>query len=180
MGMAGPGAADVADGRRRRRIPLAWASYLVLAALVAVTLLVGLRLRSAVHRDDARDEALSVARQQAVNLLSIDYRTADRDIRRIIDGATGQQASIYRTEAKALVTLVQQTKSISTAEVLAAGLVSYDGDEAEAAIAINQSVSSTQETGTVSSARRMVLDLKRVRGRWLVSKQTYVGTGVIL
>jgi len=178
--VADPGAADVNDGPRRRRLPLAILVYVVLVALVVVTVLLGLRLRSTSNRDDARDEVIAAARQRAVNLLSIDYRSAARDLQRIIDDSTGQQQNIYRAQVKAFPAILQQTKSVSTGEVLAAGLVSFHGDKASVALAVNQSVSTTAAAGQVNTARRMVLDLQRVHGRWLVSKQTFVGQGVVL
>jgi Mce-associated membrane protein len=168
------------DVRRRRRIPRSSVVYLILTALVVGTTLVGLRLRSSAHRSDARDAVLSAARQQAVNLLSIDYRTASRDLQRIVDGSTGDQQRLYSTQVKSFPGVLQQTKSVSTGEVLAAGLVSYHAATAEVALAVNQSVSSTDAKGAVNTSRRMVLDLRRVHGHWLVSKQTFVGQGVIL
>jgi hypothetical protein len=32
----------------------------------------------------------------------------------------------------------------------------------------------------VTTSRRMVLDMRRVHGAWLVSKQTFIGQGVLL
>jgi Mce-associated membrane protein len=148
--------------------------------LVIATVLVGLRLRSSADRSDTRGAVLSAARQQAVNLLSIDYRTAARDLKRIVDGSVGDQQRLYSSQVQSFPGVLRQTKSVSTGEVLAAGLVSYHGDTAEVGLAVNQSVSSTDAQGVVNTSRRMVLDLRQVHGRWLVSKQTFVGQGVIL
>ena len=180
MDVADPGAADLTDGDRRRRIPLSVVVYVVLAGLVVATVLVGLQLRSVSHRDDTRDAVVSAARQQAVNLLSIDYRTATRDLQRIIDGSTGDEQRIYKGQLDAFPGVLKQTKSVSTGSVVAAGLVSQHGDNAEVALAVNQTVVSPAAKGQVNTSRRMVLDLARVHGRWLVSKQTFVGQGVIL
>jgi Mce-associated membrane protein len=170
----------VTNGHRRR--PAFWsvAAYVVLLALVIATVVVGLRLRSDAHHDDARDEALATARQQAVNLVSIDYRTAEADLQRIVDGSTGEQATAYKKELTAFPPILRQSKSVSTGEVVAAGVESYDNDHAVVALAVNQTATSTATKGDVSSSRRMVLDLERVDGRWLVSKQTFVGNGVIV
>ncbi|MFL6239334.1 MAG: hypothetical protein ACJ735_07610 [Actinomycetes bacterium] len=177
--MADPGAADVTEGRRRR-LPLSLLVYAVLIGLVVATVLVGLRVKAAADRADARTAALSAARQAAVNLLSIDYRTATRDLQRIIDGSTGDQQRIYRDQLTAFPGVLRQTKSVSTGEVIAAGVVSAHGSRAEIAVAINQSITSSAASGAVNTSRRMVLDLQRVHGRWLVNKQTFVGQGVIL
>lgn len=179
MDVADPGAADLTDGPPpRRRIPLSWLIYVVLLALVGVTIYFGLALRRAAHRDDLRDEALSAARQQAVNLTSVDYRTATHDLQRIIDGSTGDQRHIYESELKALPGALRQSKSVSTGEVLAAGVVSAHGDKATVALAVNQSSSTSGAPGTIVTSRRIVLDMQRVHGHWLVRKETFVGIGV--
>jgi len=182
--VADPGTTDMTSDTtsvpRRRRIPLSAVAYVVLLGLVVATVLVGLRLRSAADHSDAREAVTSAARQQAVNLLSIDYRSAARDLQRIVDGSTGDQQRIYSSQIQSFPGVLRQTKSVSTGEVVAAGLVSYHRDTAEVALAVNQSVSSTDAKGVVNTSRRMVLDLRRVHGRWLVSKQTFVGQGVIL
>ena len=184
MDVADPGAADVTDGQRLRRglrrTPLSLIVYVVLLGLVVATVVVGLRLRSDGGRDDARDEAVAAARQQAVNLLSIDYRTAARDLQRIVDGSTGEQQRIYRAQLGSFPAVLRQTRSVSTGQVLAAGLASYNGDQAEVALAVNQTVRSTESKGEIDTSRRMVLELRREHGRWLVSKQTFVGRGVLL
>jgi Mce-associated membrane protein len=168
----------VTRGGRRRPV-LSIVVYVVLAALVGVTVWLGLRVRSNAHHDDARDAAVSAARQQAVNLLSIDYRTASRDLQRIIDGSTGNQRKIYEGLLKSFPGVLQQTKAVQTGQVLAAGIVSLHGSTAEVALAVNESVTSTAAKGSVDTARRMLLDLQRVHGRWLVSKQTFIGQGVV-
>jgi Mce-associated membrane protein len=170
----------VSEARRRRRIPLVIELYVVLAGLVVATVLVGLHLRAVANRDDARQAVVAAARQQAVDLLTIDYRTATRDLQRIIDGSTGDQQRLYRDQLTAFPGVLRQTKSVSTGQVIAAGLVSYGHGKAEVAVAVNQSVRSAAANGQVNTARRMVLDLVRVHGRWLVSKQTFVGQGVVL
>jgi Mce-associated membrane protein len=165
---------------RRRRVPWSSLVYVVLVGLIVATVLVGLRLRSSGHGSDGRDAAESAARQQAVNLLTIDYRTASRDLQRIVAGSTGDQKRLYSAQVQAFPGVLNQTKSVSTGEVVAAGLVSYHGDTAEVALAVNQGVSSTAAKGVINTSRRMVLDLQRVNGQWLVSKQTFIGQGVVL
>lgn len=180
MDVADPGPADVTGGGSRRRLLLPLLVYIALVGLIVGTVLVWLQLRSASHREDTRQEVLSVARQQTVNLLSIDYRTAARDLQRIVDGSTGDQRRIYAAQVKSFPGVLSQTKSVSSGQVLAAGLVSYAGNKAEVALAVNQTVTSTEQNGSLNTSRRIVLDLQRVHGRWLVSKQTFIGQGVLL
>jgi Mce-associated membrane protein len=154
--------------------------YVVLVALVVLTVLVGLRLRSAVDRSDRRDDALSAGRQQAVNLLSIDYRTATRDLQRIIDGSTGELKTSYEAQLKAAPALFAQTKGVQTCELVAAGVVTNGSKTAEIAIVANVTASSSDKANTLHSAIRMLLDMRYVHGHWLASKQTFVGLGTPL
>ena len=64
----------------------------------------------------------------------------------VIAGSTGDQKHLYGAQVQAFPGVLTQTKSVSTGEVRAAGLVSYHGDTAEVALAVNQAVSSTAAT----------------------------------
>jgi Mce-associated membrane protein len=172
-------AADVTAGRRRR-IALVVAAYVVLVGLIASTVFFALRLQSRVSRDNDRDAALAAARQQAVNFLSIDYRTAERDLQRIVDNATGDVEQAYREQLKAFPTVLRQSKSVSTGEVVAAGVQSFNRHHAVVALAVNQSIHSDETKRTVNTARRMVLDLRFLKGHWRTDKQTFVGIGVLV
>jgi Mce-associated membrane protein len=170
--------ADVTDGRRRRRFPFAFLIYVVLAGLIAVTVLLGLHLRSVTNRDDARDAVIAAARQRALDYMSIDYRTAAHDLQRLVDTATGQQVTIDRAQLASFPAILQQTKSVSTGDVRAAGLISFHGKTAVVALAINESVSTPSQPGAITTQRRLILEMTHVHGRWLTSKETFVGQGV--
>ena len=68
-------------------------------------------------------EVLHAARQQAVNFTTLDYRHLDRDLGRVLDGATGDFRKQFRAGTTDLTALVTANKAVADGEVLEAGLV---------------------------------------------------------
>ena len=70
---------------------------------------------------------LRVAEQSALNLATIDWRNADADVRRILDGATGQFYNDFAKGSQPFIDVVKQTKSVTVGTVAAARLESESG-----------------------------------------------------
>lgn len=62
----------------------------VVVALAVLLCCWGFRVQRARHAQDQRGHFLQAARQCALNLTTIDWRNAEADVRRILDGATGE------------------------------------------------------------------------------------------
>jgi Mce-associated membrane protein len=158
--------------------------YLVLTALVVLLVgLAGLALwfvdqsRSLGPRDDGRQAAVQAARVEAVNLTTISYETADRDLARIIAAATGTLKTQFVTQRKQLPTVLRRDKSISIGTVLAAGVTSQRGNTVKVLVAVDAQVSSAQSTkaGKLVKHYRMDMTLVRISGHWLVSQVGFSG-----
>ena len=160
--------------------------YLVLMALVVLLVgLVGLALwfvdqtRSLGPRDDGRQAAVQAARVEAVNLTTISYETADRDLARIIAATTGALKTQFVTQRTQLPTVLRRDKSISIGTVLAAGVTSQSGKTVKVLVAVDAQVSSAQSTKAGSSKLvkhyRMDMTLVSVSGHWLVSQVGFSG-----
>ncbi len=163
-----------------------WRGRLADLALVALVLGLGVALgliasglRTAGRTDDDRQEALAAARQQAVNLTSIDHRTAATDIDRILAGSTGELAAQFRKEKQPLVTLLGTTQSRSQGEVLDAGVVSLNARTAEVLVAVDANVNNVETQmagkGGLLNRYRMSLSLVRVGSGWLVEQVRFAG-----
>lgn len=149
---------------------------LLLCGLLAGVVLVGLDARAADRRDDARQAALQAARQQAVNLTTISYLTADRDLGRIISAATGALKTQFEGQRKQFPAVLRREKSVSVGTVLAAGVTSQTGDTIEALVAVDATVrTATSGPSGVVKHYRMDLQLVRVAGRWLASQVAFAG-----
>jgi Mce-associated membrane protein len=175
-------ASDEAAGSPRRpgRTLLLAAPFVVLAVLIATVVVLLLRAQDHNKRDDARNAAVQVARQEAVNLTTLSYQTAARDLDRILALATGQLRQRFAAERGKFPTVLGQQHSQSTGTILSAGLVRLSSglDAAEVAVAADASV--TVASGPGRSAPtvkhyRMVMQLQLVNGHWLVSDVAFAG-----
>jgi hypothetical protein len=63
-------------------------------------------------------------RQGALNLTTIDWQNADRDVQRILNGATGQFHDEFATRSQPFVDVIKQAKSTSVGTIAEAGLES--------------------------------------------------------
>jgi Mce-associated membrane protein len=173
---------DVAAARTSGPVTLVPGRVIAVAALavVAVTALVlaGMtvpRLAAADERDQRRTEVLEAARQHAVNFTTLDYRHLDRDLGRVLRGATGGFRTQFRKGAGDLTGLVTANRAVSEGEVLEAGLVSLDDDSARVLVVADSTVTNAAGSDPQRRHYRLQLDLARHGQRWLVSDLQFVG-----
>jgi Mce-associated membrane protein len=160
---------------RRAPVGLVVALVVVLALLAAAAIIGAVKLRDATQRDDARDAALGAARQEALNLTSIDGRDIDADLKRVLDGATGTFATDFSQRAKDLKTVLTQNAVVADGHVIDAALVRCDLDTATALVVVDSKVTNKAAPAGRSNTYRMQLDLERHGSRWLTSKLEFVG-----
>jgi Mce-associated membrane protein len=159
---------------------VALAAVLALLAVLVASLVV-LVLRASAHaaRDDARDAAVASARQEAVNLTTISYTTAARDLDRILAGATGPLRAKFESERTQFPTVLAREKSESRGTVLSAALVrvSVANRTAQVVVAADATVTTGAGGSPQSAVKhfRMVMQLLRVNDRWLVSDVAFAG-----
>ena len=172
---------SASDGRLARRV-VATLLFLGFVALAAGAVLLGMRAKDARDRDDARAAALAAARQQAVNMTTIDYRTAERDLNRIIERASGELRRQFARQREQFPDILARDQSQSVGVVLAAGLASLDGNRASAVVAVDATVNNTaieKEQGAegegVLKHYRMHMRLVHTGGRWLVEQVAFAG-----
>lgn len=166
------------------RTPLLLACLLLLA-LLAVAAVLGARFQ---HRSQERDvagstagaeqAALQAAQGEALALTTIDYRTANRDLDRILAGATGPLAKQFAAQRAKFPDSLRPTKSVSKGTVLSAALSPAATDlpagKAQAVVAVDAAVSGSGSSSVVKHYR-MVVSLQRVSGRWLADDVAFSG-----
>jgi Mce-associated membrane protein len=170
-------APDTTDERPRRdrtKIALA-ASAAALVLLLLGALLLGLQLRSAAQDDAARSDALSAARQSALNLTSIDQEDFEGDVAAVIDGATGEFRTDFAARAGDLERLLVDNDVAAEGQVLESGLVRADRNTATALVVVDSTVRNTATPDGRVNSYRMKLQLERVGDRWLTSVLEFVG-----
>ena len=142
------------------------------AVLVAMTVP---RLADASEREQRRVEVLQAARQHAVNFTTLDYQRLDRDLGRVLDGATGDFREQFEAGTTDLSELVTANEAVAEGEVLEAGIVSDDADSARVLVVADSTVTNAADPSPQKRHYRLQLDLVRDGDRWLVSDLQFVG-----
>ncbi|GAB3277423.1 hypothetical protein GCM10027589_03240 [Actinocorallia lasiicapitis] len=146
-------------------------ALLVVALLVAGALLVppAQKAWSASSDMDRRNEALTAARQVALNMVTMNYDTVDADVQRVLSGATGGFKDQWGGETKNLADQLTKNQSKSSGSVLSAGVVSLDEDSAEVIVAVTSVVTTPQVPNGAARNMRFRMSLVKEHGKWLVS-----------
>jgi Mce-associated membrane protein len=133
---------------------------LVAVALAFRGVLDHLGLRRLQDSERAAVSALATARSYAVDLLSYDYRTIDRDLARARGHATGPLADQYRRLAERLAPDARRRQTVQQATVVAAGVESATPDKVQVLVFVNLI---TTRTGPGQTVPRQQVTRSRAR-----------------
>lgn len=118
------------DPRRRRPVLAAGLTALLVAALLIGTgYMAWQHHRAAEHRRQVAEFA-AAARQGVVNLMSMDYNSAQQSVQRVLDGSTGKFKTNFEESADVFMKALQEEKIVTTAVVNDAAVESLNGDSA--------------------------------------------------
>ena len=150
----------------------------VVAALVLGGFAV--KAHAAVGADDrqqqSRADALVAARQEALNLTSVDSTDIDGDLKRVQDGATGDFAKDFAAQSVKLRQVLKDNAVRSLGEVKDAGVVALGESNATVIVIVNSTVKNkAQPTGTPRTYRMRLELLKSAAGQWQTAKLEFVG-----
>jgi Mce-associated membrane protein len=166
----GPGPGATADSRARTQVRvLAGLAVLLLVAVVVLALLVQ---RNRSHRaalTSARADAVAAARQAIVNLDSLSVTTVDADLKRVLDGATGQFKDQFGKSQDDLKAVIQRLKTVSEGRVVASAVIRNGVESADVLVAVDRTIKDTGNPSGVIANDRWKVTLEKHSGRWLVS-----------
>jgi len=166
---------EVPSGRRIN--PAVQAIGVGLAVVVALAALVGwfeYLAYTSHQRADRRAEYISAGTQEAVNLTTVDWQQPDKDVQRILDGATGQFYDEFSQRDQPFVDVVKQTQAKTVGSVTAAGLESESPDSANVLVAVNVKTETAAQPKPSPRNWRMRLIVQRVSGQLKVAKVEFV------
>lgn len=170
------------SGRRRLNVLL----YVLVVLLVGGVVVGGVlaarertdRAERTLDDGEARlyQEVLSAAVRQAEAFVNVDHENLQQSIDAVRAGSTGTFREQYDASLDGLREIMQRNESVMTGEVIAAGVVAADRDDATVLVATTGTVANT-ETGGEEQQRNLRLQLVLVRedGRWLTSDLQFVG-----
>jgi Mce-associated membrane protein len=175
-------AADDADSEpkarsNKRMSAQRWATLFSLTVVVALSVLVGwlgFRVHQSQKAEVQRSQFLEVARQGALNLTTIDWQHADADVRRILDGATGEFYDDFAKRSQPFIQVVKEAKASTVGTITEAGLESETADTAQALVAVSVQTSNAGETDQEPRAWRMRISVQRVGDQVKVSNVGFV------
>lgn len=149
------------------------ASILLITVVAAGVWLI-IDQRSADERDERRAAFVQAARQTVLNLTTIRADSADADVQRLIDGATGDFKAEFEGREGPFVEVVQQAGVTTMGEVLEAGIQNEDGTCASSLVASRAMVSNADQTEPEPRDFRLRVTICDENGRLLASKVEFV------
>lgn len=162
---------------KSRMSPVRLATIVVLVVLLALAGLsgwLGFRAYESYQADQQRKLFLSVGRQGALNLTTIDWREADADVQRILDSATGTFYDDFQHRSQPFIQIVKQAQSHSEGTITEAGLESLSGDEAQVLVAVSVKTSTPGAADQKPHAWRMRISVQKVGDEVKVSDVQFV------
>jgi Mce-associated membrane protein len=159
---------------RRFRLVATTAVVLVVAALAAAVT-AGVLFVQGRTLEANREGALAAGRQAAVNLTSVNFTTADADVRRVLDSSTGDFAALFGQNIDSYTGIVKEGRVVSTGEVAGAAVQSVGSDTARVLAAVNSKVQNSQLPAGESRNYRMAMDMVLGEdGVWRVAKMEFI------
>lgn len=172
-----PLAASTARSAPAVRRPLAAAvTAMVMTALVSATALMLWAHRDATTTRHQVAEFAAAARQSVVNLMAIDYATADDSVQRVLEGSIGRFRDNFAETSEDFVRALQEEKIVTTATVNDAAVESITGDSA---VVLVSATSRREGPGAPKDQQqprvwRVVLNLQRDDGQIKMSSVEFV------
>ena len=181
-GEDGPTPFPSGRGRRARHSAPPWRQPRLILAVLLLVGLVALVLTGRQWYDQhqlasAHQAALAAARQTTVDFVTISASTVDRDLQRVVAGATGDFKDEFTRGLPQVRQAVIENKVQSTGTILRAALVSGDLDSAVVLVAVDASVHNTGAPDGHLSHYRIQVDVAKDPDsqRWLVARLQFVG-----
>jgi Mce-associated membrane protein len=162
---------------RMSHVRLAMIAGLVLVvALAGLTGWLGFRTYQSNQANEQQKLFLSVGRQGALNLTSIDWQHADADVQRILDSATGTFYDDFQKRAQPFMEVVKQAQSKSEGTIAEAGLEpqSITANGAQVLVAVTVKTSNAGAPDQAPRAWRMRLTVQKVGDEAKVSNVEFV------
>jgi Mce-associated membrane protein len=158
-------------------------SHVVLVAILGVVLVLGLggltgwlgyQAYQAKKAEEQRNLFVSVARQGAVNLTTINHETAEQDVQRILESATGTFYDDFQARSQPFVQVVKQAQAKSEGSVTEAALESEDGNAGQVLVAVTVKTSNAGAPEQQPRYWRMRLTVEKIGDEAKVSNVEFV------
>ena len=153
-----------------------WMLVVVVSALVvalaagALAAVGSTKLSRGDSLDEARTQALSAARQIAVDFSAYNYQHIDQDFARVAAESTGAFRDDYLKQSAGVKGVIIQVKAVSTAEVAGAAVVEASSTVATVILALNRTVTNTKVPKGQHDSFGLEMGLVNKGGHWLATQ----------
>lgn len=162
------------SGPRTKRLTTILAASL--AAMTAIALFLGVALYKQTGDRRSMEQAKVAAERSASDVTTYSYRTIDRDVQRVLRGATGDFRKQYQQALggdKFRTTLLSE-KGEARGEVKSAVVTSLDHEVAEVVVTIDQTATTEKQTAPRTITRRLLLLMVETTTGWKVDKVSFL------
>jgi Mce-associated membrane protein len=121
--------------------------------------------RVAVQDRQRTAEFAAAARRGVIDMMSIDFTTADQGVQRVIDDSTGQLKKGYQDSGPQMIKAIRDDKVVTKVTVTAAAVESMSRDSAVVLVAARTERHNAQDPHDQPATWRMTVTLDRVGGR---------------
>lgn len=147
---------------------------LFLVSLATVTGWLGFQAHQARQKAALSTEFVQVGRQEALNLTTISWQSAEADVQRILESATGVFYDEFSQRSQPFVEVVKKAQSTSMGTISAAGLQSSTDTEALVLVAVSVKTTNVEAPQEGQRAWRMRLTVQRIGDEMKVSNVEFV------
>jgi Mce-associated membrane protein len=171
---------DLEDDGRRFKLVWWWPAV---AIPVAILMLCGTLFASgyfikqhqeAVALRDLKSQFETGARQDVVNLMSLNFNSAQVDLQRVIDSTTGQFHEDFQKSAKDFLSVMKESKVVTTASVSAVAVESMTQDSAVVLVAAVSQVANTASGQPTPRNWRLSVTVNKVNDQIKMSRVEFV------
>ncbi len=148
-----------------------------LAIVVALGALVGwqgFRLHQAYNDNAEREMFVQAARQGALNLTTMDWEHADRDVQRVLDSATGAFREDFAQRSQPFVDVVKKARSRSEGAITETALESQSPDTAQVLVSARVAITNAGAAEQEPRRWRMRISVQKVGDEMKISQVAFV------
>lgn len=170
---------ETSDGRRFKLVWW-WPAIAISAALLLLCALLfasGYMIKQ--HRDAAMKRELQSqfeagARQDVVNLMSLNFNSAKSDLQRVLDTTTGQFRDDFQKSTQDFLSVMQESKVVTTASVSAVAVESMTDDSAVVLVAAVSQVANSASQQPTPRNWRLSVTVNKVNDQIKMSRVEFV------
>jgi Mce-associated membrane protein len=170
---------ETSDGRRFKLVWW-WPAIAISAALLLLCALLfasGYMIKQ--HHDAAMKRELQSqfeagARQDVVNLMSLNFNSAKSDLQRVLDTTTGQFRDDFQKSTQDFLSVMQESKVVTTASVSAVAVESMTDDSAVVLVAAVSQVANSASQQPTPRNWRLSVTVNKVNDQIKMSRVEFV------